>query len=120
MGEHTVLIADDSKMMRRMYEGSLKGSEFNVVALCENGIEAVDKFSELKPEFVILDIVMPESTGIDALRKIIPMDANVKAIMMSSIGTEENVEECLKLGAKTFIQKPINQELLLKTLRDLV
>ncbi len=118
MEKNSVLLADDSKMMRRLYSHALKDSEFNVVSLCEDGQMAIEEYEKNPTEFIILDIVMPNATGIDALRGIMAINPDVKAIMMSSVGTEENVAECLTIGAKSFVQKPINEELLLSTLRE--
>lgn len=119
MEKNTVLLADDSKMMRRLYSHSLKDSEFNIVTLCENGRQAIDEYRKNPTEFVILDIIMPECSGVQALRDIIIINPDVKSIMMSSVGTEEYIDECLKIGSKTIVQKPIDQDLLLKTLRSL-
>lgn len=114
---YRVLAVDDSLLMRRKVEKSLKGTEFEVVATASDGAEAVERFLELSPDLVLLDVVMPNKDGPTALREIIGHDQSARVIMVSSLGTDEAVTSCLEAGALRFIQKPFSTELLLKTLR---
>lgn len=110
-----VLIVDDAMFMRNMiaeiFNGKKYGDEeFTVVAEAENGMEAVEKYKEHKPDIVTMDIVMPEMTGIEALKEIMDVDEGANIIMCSALGQDSLVMEALDAGAKDFIVKPFQPE----------
>ena len=110
-----VLIVDDAMFMRNMigeiFEGKKFGDEeYLVVAEAENGLEAVEKYRENKPDIVTMDIVMPEMTGIEALKEIMKMDSAANIVMCSALGQDSLVMEALDAGAKDFIVKPFQPE----------
>jgi two-component system chemotaxis response regulator CheY len=110
-----ILIVDDAMFMRNMiaeiFNGKKHGNEdFAVVAEAENGLEAVEKYKEHKPDIVTMDIVMPEMTGIEALKEIMEMDDDANVIMCSALGQDSLVMEALDAGAKDFIVKPFQPE----------
>ena len=110
-----VLIVDDAMFMRNMigdiFEGkNFDGQEFKVVAEAENGIEAIEKFKEHDPDIVTMDIVMPEMTGIEALKEIMKIDNKANVVMCSALGQDSLVMEALDSGAKDFIVKPFQPE----------
>lgn len=111
-----VLAVDDSNFMLTMISAYLEGSRFELVATAKNGKEAVVQYKQQKPDVVLLDIVMPEETGIEALEKLLAVDGKACVVMVSSLGTEQAVLDCLKKGAKNFLQKPFEQEGLLALL----
>lgn len=110
-----VMIVDDAMFMRNMIGDIFQGKkfadeEYEVVAEAENGIEAVEKYKEFRPDVVTMDIVMPEMTGIEALKEIIKIDEDAKIIMCSALGQDSLVMEALDSGAKDFIVKPFQPE----------
>jgi len=110
-----VMIVDDAMFMRNMIGDIFQGKkfadeEYEVVAEAENGIEAVEKYKEFRPDIVTMDIVMPEMTGIEALKEIIKIDESAKVIMCSALGQDSLVMEALDAGAKDFIVKPFQPE----------
>ncbi len=114
-----VLIVDDAMFMRNMiaeiFNGKKYGDEdYQVVAEAENGIEAVEKYKEHDPDIVTMDIVMPEMTGIEALKEIMEMDSGASVIMCSALGQDSLVMEALDAGAKDFIVKPFQPEKVLE------
>jgi two-component system chemotaxis response regulator CheY len=114
-----VLIVDDAMFMRNMiaeiFNGKKYGDEdYQVVAEAENGIEAVEKYKEHDPDIVTMDIVMPEMTGIEALKEIMEMDSDASVIMCSALGQDSLVMEALDAGAKDFIVKPFQPEKVLE------
>jgi len=114
-----VLIVDDSKFMRLTLKNFLEknsGGAHKVVGEAENAPEAVDKYFQLKPDIVTMDIIMPEEVGIEAVKKIVSKDPSAKIIMVSAMGQEKIVEEAIQSGAKAFITKPVKAEELLKTI----
>jgi two-component system chemotaxis response regulator CheY len=112
-----VLAVDDSKTMLAMMSAYLKGSDFELVATANSGAEALEKFTEHKPQLVLLDVVMPEVTGVEVLEKILGADNRACVVMVSSLGTENTIQDCLKKGAKSFVQKPIQKDGMLATLK---
>ncbi|HLN85119.1 MAG TPA: response regulator [Candidatus Limnocylindrales bacterium] len=112
-----VLAVDDSKTMLAMMSAYLKGSNFELVATANSGAEALEKYKELKPQLVLLDVVMPEVDGLEILENILGTDTGACVIMVSSLGTENTVQDCLKKGAKSFVQKPIQKAGMLATLK---
>ena len=110
-----VLIVDDAMFMRNMIAEIFNGKkykeeDYQVVAEAENGIEAVEKYKEHSPDIVTMDIVMPEMTGIEALKEIMGMDSGANVIMCSALGQDSLVMEALDAGAKDFIVKPFQPE----------
>ena len=114
----SVLAVDDSKTMLAMMSAYLKGSNFEIVATANSGAEALQKYQQHKPQLVLLDVVMPEVTGIDILEQILGSDTGACVVMVSSLGTEATVQDCLKKGAKSFVQKPLQREGILATLNN--
>ncbi len=102
----TVLIVDDALFMRMMIRDILSKDGFEVVGEAENGVEAVERFKEMKPDLVTMDIVMPEMDGIEAVKQIMKIDPDAKILMCSAMGQQPLVVEALEAGAKDFIIKP--------------
>ena len=113
-----VLVVDDSKTMLAMISAQLKGSDFEVVATASSGPEALEKYKQHKPHLVLLDIVMPEVTGVDTLERLLRTDASACVVMVSSLGTIDAVQDCLNKGAKSFLQKPLQREGILTQLKS--
>jgi len=106
----TVLIVDDSSMMRRILRNILTKNGFDVVGEASNGEDAVDKYKELRPDAVTMDFIMDKMNGLDALRNIISINPNAYVIMVSSMGQEVIVRDAIVLGAKNFLLKPFNEQ----------
>lgn len=100
-----ILISDDSKLLRKKLRAELEQLDCEVIE-AENGKEAVMRDLQEKPDAVILDIVMPEVGGIEALQVIKEINPDIPVIMLSSAGTPQKLMKTLELGAMDFIQKP--------------
>lgn len=118
--EYRVLVADDSAFARRIVKSALENSEFKVVGEAKTDKEAVSLFGSLAPDVMLLDVIMPEVGGLAALREIMSLNPQANVVMLSSLGTEQAVTECLTTGARTFLQKPFEPENLIKTLKNVV
>jgi two-component system chemotaxis response regulator CheY len=92
--------------MRKLLTDALTNGGHEVVGEAGNGIEAVARWQELRPELTTLDITMPEKDGLAALAEIMAIDPSAKVIMCSALGQEGKVLEAVKLGAKDFVVKP--------------
>ena len=101
-----VLIVDDAAFMRKLLTDALTSGGHEVVGEAGNGVEAVSRWQELRPELTTLDITMPEKDGLAALAEIMAIDPSAKVIMCSALGQEGKVLEAVKLGAKDFVVKP--------------
>ncbi|MGE5613580.1 MAG: response regulator [Bacillota bacterium] len=105
-----VLIVDDAAFMRMSLKNMLERNGFRVVGEAENGIFALSKYKELKPDIVTMDITMPEMNGIEALKKIRAFDSKAKIVMVSALGQEPMIKEAILSGADYFIVKPFKEE----------
>ena len=105
-----VLVVDDAAFMRKMVTDALTKGGHEVIGEASNGIEAVERYRELRPELTTLDITMPEKDGLAALQEIIGLDPSARVIMCSALGQESKVLESIKIGAKDFIVKPFKAE----------
>lgn len=103
-----VLIVDDAIFMRKMISDILVENGMEVVGEAETGVKAVEKFMELRPDLVTMDIIMPEMNGIDAVRKIVEFDKQAKVVMCSALGQQALVQEAITAGARDFLIKPFN------------
>lgn len=112
-----VLISDDSLLLRKKLRDELEMLGCQVIE-AKDGKEVVEAYAIHRPAGVFMDIVMPNSTGLSALREIKEIDNKARVIMLSSTGTNANLLEALKLGAIGFIQKPYNSSQLAKALDD--
>lgn len=115
-----ILICDDAAFMRMMIKDILTKNGYNIVVEAENGAKAVEKYAELKPDLVLMDITMPEMDGIEALKKIKAADANASIIMCSAMGQQAMVIESIQSGAKDFIVKPFQADRVLEAVQKVV
>ena len=115
-----ILICDDAAFMRMMIKDILTKNGYNVVGEAENGLKAVEKYSETKPDLVLMDITMPEMDGIQALKKIKEQDPGATVIMCSAMGQQAMVIESIQAGAKDFILKPFQADRVIEAVKKVV
>lgn len=115
-----ILICDDAAFMRMMIKDILTKNGYNVVGEAENGAKGVEKYNELKPDLVLMDITMPELDGIQALKKIKEMDSSATVIMCSAMGQQAMVIESIQAGAKDFIVKPFQADRVLEAVKKVI
>ncbi len=115
-----ILICDDAAFMRMMIKDILTKNGYNVAGEAENGAKAVEKYAEVKPDLVLMDITMPEMDGIQALKKIKGADPSAMVIMCSAMGQQAMVIEAIQAGAKDFIVKPFQAERVLEAVKKVV
>ncbi|MBS4207613.1 response regulator [Bacillus sp. FJAT-50079] len=112
-----ILIVDDAAFMRMMIKDILTKNGFEVVGEAADGAEAVEKFKELKPDLVTMDITMPEMDGISALKEIKGFDPAAKIIMCSAMGQQAMVIDAIQAGAKDFIVKPFQADRVIEAIQ---
>ncbi|KQL54623.1 chemotaxis protein CheY [Heyndrickxia shackletonii] len=112
-----ILIVDDAAFMRMMVKDILTKNGFDVVGEAADGAQAVEKYKELKPDLVTMDITMPEMDGISALKEIKGIDPNAKVIMCSAMGQQAMVIDAIQAGAKDFIVKPFQADRVIEAIQ---
>lgn len=116
----SVLIVDDAAFMRMMIKDILTKNNYEVAGEAANGLEAVEKYKELRPDLVTMDITMPEMDGIEALRNIKQIDSNAKVIMCSAMGQQAMVIDAIQSGAKDFIVKPFQADRVIEAIQKVL
>jgi two-component system chemotaxis response regulator CheY len=104
------MVVDDSLFQRKSLGKMISNMGWEVVGEASNGREAIEMYQRWSPDLVLMDLVMPEMEGIEAVEKILAMDQDAKIIVISSLGYGEVVNKALSLGAKHFLTKPINAD----------
>ncbi|MCY0892079.1 MAG: response regulator [Acidibacillus sp.] len=112
-----VLVVDDAAFMRMMIREILTKNGYTVVGEAGDGQQAVDKYRELRPDLVTMDITMPEKDGIQAVKEIRALDPTARVIMCSAMGQQGMVVEAIQAGAKDFIVKPFQADRVLEAIR---
>jgi two-component system, chemotaxis family, chemotaxis protein CheY len=101
-----IMLVDDTKFMRMMLANILKPKGYEIIAEAGDGLEAVDKYKQLKPDLVTMDVVMPHMDGIEAVRNIVASDSGARVIMVTAVGQDSKVKEAIEAGARGYIVKP--------------
>jgi two-component system chemotaxis response regulator CheY len=112
-----VLIVDDAAFMRMMVKDILTKNGFQVVGEASDGAQAIEKYKELTPDLVTMDITMPEMDGITALKEIKKLDPNAKVIMCSAMGQQAMVIDAIQAGAKDFVVKPFQADRVIEAIK---
>lgn len=113
-----ILIVDDAAFMRITLKNMLSRNGFEIVGEAVNGLDAVKKYVECKPDIVTMDITMPELDGVKALKEIKRIDPGATVIMISAMGQETMVKEAVLSGAVGFLVKPFKEDTVIKALSN--
>ena len=119
MTKWRVMTVDDSAAILTIVAAYLEDSEFEVIAAERDGIMAVERFAQERPDIVLLDLIMPGQSGVETLGRILAIDPDAFVVIVSSLGTEDAVHECLTSGARSFLQKPFTRDDFIDFMRDL-
>ena len=111
-----IMIADDSDAIRMVLKDILDIGHHELVAEVANGLDAVEKFNESKPDLLLLDMAMPRKDGVYALKEILNANPNAKIIMITASDNLNTMKECINSGAVAYLLKPFNFEDVLKTI----
>ncbi len=120
MTKVSVMTVDDSAAILTIIAAYLDDTEFEVIASERDGRRAVRKYSELMPDIVLLDLIMPGQSGMETLAQLRAIDPDAVVVMISSLGTEDAVHQCLTTGAKSFLQKPFARDDFIEFMRTIV
>ncbi len=105
-----ILIVDDAPIIRLMLKDILEHYEYEIVGEAGNGNQAVEKYKQLKPDLVTMDITMPEKDGIEALGEILAFDKSAKVVMVTAIDQRDSLMSAIKIGAVDYIVKPFEED----------
>ncbi|MFC4101743.1 response regulator [Paenibacillus xanthanilyticus] len=112
-----ILVVDDAAFMRLMLKDILTKGGHEVVGEAENGLVAIERYNNLKPDLVTMDITMPEMEGIDAVKEIRKSDPSARIVMCSAMGQQMMVVQAIQAGAKDFIVKPFQPDRVLDSVK---
>ena len=112
-----IMIVDDSRVVYAEMVKMLDGSEIEIAGFCRSGEEALEKYEELKPDLVTLDIVMPGMDGLETCEQLKERWPEANIFMVSSMAYDDMIDRAAKLGAKGFLFKPFTKDSLLEGLR---
>lgn len=115
-----ILIVDDAAFMRMMIKDTLTKNGYTQIVEAADGEQAILQYEAEQPSLVIMDITMPNKTGIEALKDIKKKDSSAKIVMCSAMGQESMVVEAIKLGALDFIVKPFKPDRILQTVAKIL
>lgn len=111
-----IMVVDDSRMVFLLMENLLKDTDYEIAAYCTTGEEALAQYDQVRPDIVTMDIIMPGIDGLETVRAMLDRHPDAKIVMVSSLAYDDTFEEAKALGAKEFLDKPIDREQLLAAL----
>ena len=114
-----VLVVDDAKVIRMVIKRLLTQHGYQVAGEAENGREAFEKYKQLRPDAVTMDIIMPEVDGIQGLKDILAFDKQAKVIMISAIDQRDSLTDAIRNGATDYVVKPFEDDRMISTLNNL-
>ena len=113
-----IMVVDDSCIMEAQISEMLVGTEFEVVAYCENGEDALARYEEIQPDAVTMDIIMPGIDGLETTQILLEEHPDARIVIISSLVYDDTINEAHDIGAKAFLYKPITQESLIQALTE--
>ncbi len=111
-----VMIADDSEAIRIALKDIILNGKHELVAEAADGAEAVEKFVDLKPDVLLLDLVLPKKDGLTTLKEIMETNPNAKIIMVTVLDNKQMIQDCISAGAQAYITKPFTADDVLKSI----
>lgn len=117
---HTLMIVDDSNIIRNRIERTFQETDIKIVAQATNGIEALHKFLELKPDLITMDLTMPRMDGLECIQKIVSHGTGVSILVVSALSDKATALQALQYGARGFVCKPFSEEELSNALTRLI
>ncbi len=115
-----LLVVDDSNVIRNRITRGFNSSQFELVGVAKNGVEAIELFKEKHPQVVTMDLTMPEMDGLACIEELIRLDPEVNILVVSALTDKATGIKAIDLGARGFISKPFTDEQLVDALNELV
>ena len=115
-----IMIADDSDAIRLVLSDILSIGEHEVIGEAVDGADAVEKYSQIKPDVLLLDLAMPKKDGLTVVKEVIQNDSNAKIILITASDNQKVIHDCLNAGAIAYISKPFDFDNVLKIISNAV
>lgn len=109
-----IMVVDDSRLVQVQLGDILEGTDYEIVAYCRSGEDAIAQYEEVNPDLVTMDIIMQGMDGLDATEAILKEHPDARIVILSSLAYDDTFERAKAIGAKGFVDKPFHQEQLLK------
>ncbi|OPH39908.1 response regulator [Moraxella equi] len=117
---YRLMIVDDSNIIRNRIERCFEGGSIEIVATANNGVDAVLKFDEFRPDFITMDLTMPQMDGLECIKRIVGKGTGVSILVVSALSDRMTALQALQVGARGFIYKPFNDEELIAGMQRLI
>ncbi|MDO5050233.1 MAG: response regulator [Moraxella equi] len=117
---YRLMIVDDSNIIRNRIERCFEDSSIEIVATANNGVDAVLKFDEFRPDFITMDLTMPQMDGLECIKRIVGKGTGVSILVVSALSDRMTALQALQVGARGFIYKPFNDEELIAGMQRLI
>lgn len=114
-----ILSIEDSEFERKVIEEIMEDKSYDLLQ-AKNGQEGIDKYKDENPDLVLLDLRLPDIDGLDVFEELKDYDSGVKVVIVSIVREDETIEKAKDLGAKEYVEKPIDEEELLDTIEDIL
>ncbi len=109
-----IMVVDDSRMTAFKLQDLLKDTDYKIAACCYSGPEAIERYGQILPDLVTMDILMPGMDGLEAAETILEEHPDARIVMLSSLAYDDTIDEAKRIGAKGFIYKPFEKDQLLE------
>ncbi|MGN1125069.1 MAG: response regulator [Candidatus Gastranaerophilaceae bacterium] len=116
----TVLVIDDSPFVFKAVTKALTGSDYEVVGNALDGQMGIDKYVQLKPDVITLDVTMPIMDGLETAQNLFKINPDVRIIMLSAMGDETLLNQAREIGIKHFLTKPFKPDALISKLNEVL
>jgi two-component system chemotaxis response regulator CheY len=113
-----IMIVDDSRALAFQVSGLLEDTDYEVVACCQTGEDAIAEYENIQPDLVTMDIIMPGMDGLETAHAILEEHPSAKIVMLSSLAYDDTIEEADCIGAKGFLYKPLEKQTFLEALEQ--
>lgn len=113
---HKLMIVDDSSIIRNRIERCFSKGQFEIVAQAANGVEAVEKYKQFKPDIITMDLTMPHMDGLACIQELCALNPDVDILVVSALSDRATALDSLEYGARGFICKPFTDEQLTRAL----
>ena len=113
-----VLVADDSEAIRQVLQDILVIGKHELVGEAIDGNEAVEKFNEIQPDILLLDLAMPKKDGLTVVKEIIEFNPDARIILITASDNQFIITQCLEAGAIASISKPFDFDKVLKVISE--
>ncbi len=109
-----IMVVDDSRLVRVQLGDVLEGTDYEIVAYCRSGEDAIAQYNEVKPDLITMDIIMQGMDGLDASKLILKEHPEARIVIVSSLAYEDTIKKAETIGTKGFVDKPFHREQLLR------